>query len=63
MKKGDKVYTKRFCTVSIKEVYEDETEARKDGYYEPTYYDDGTYKIYGKHTGENRMAFAAIKIA
>jgi hypothetical protein len=64
MKKGDYVYTPRFCSVEIEKVYRNNNgKAQKDGYYEPTYYNDGTYKIYGKHTGKDLMTFAAIKIA
>jgi hypothetical protein len=62
MKVGDFVYTPRFCTVKIKEVYTDESQALKDGYLEPTYYKDSQYKIYGKHIGTNTMDFAAIQI-
>ncbi|TCL74258.1 hypothetical protein EDC14_1004196 [Hydrogenispora ethanolica] len=62
MKAGDYIYTPRFCSVKIKKVYKDEGQARKDGFYEPTYYKDGQYKIYGKHTGTNTMDFAAIQI-
>lgn len=62
MKKGDKVYTPRFCTVRIKEVFDTQKEARAAGYYEPTHYDkDPNYAIQGKHTGENRMQFAAVR--
>lgn len=62
MKKGDMVYTPRFCTVKINEVYEDAHQAYADGYYEPTHYDkDPEYKILGKHTGTNLMVFAAVR--
>lgn len=65
MKKGDYVKTPRFCTVKLEEVFENEDAARKDGYVEPTHYQyqhsDG-YDILGKHTGTNRMVFAAVKI-
>ena len=37
MKLGDKVMTPRFCTVKITAMFEDEQEARKCGYTEPTY--------------------------
>lgn len=62
MKKGDSVYTPRFCTCEISEVYEDGREAQKDGFYEPTHYDkDPDYEVLGKHTGINRMIFAAVR--
>jgi hypothetical protein len=60
MKKGDYVKTPRFCTVKIEEVFENARSARAEGYTEPTHY-EGEYEILGKHTGINRMIFAAIK--
>jgi len=64
MKKGDYVYTPRFCSCEITEVYEDAAEARKDGFTEPTHYDrDQYYNVYGKHTGINCMVFAAVRKA
>lgn len=60
MKAGDMVRTPRFLTVRIAEVFEDAKSARAAGYTEPTHY-DGEYDIKGKHTGINRMTFAAIK--
>lgn len=61
MKKGDRVYTPRFCTVIIEDVL-NRKEAREQGYTEPTHYDkDPEFNIYGKHTGTNRMVFAAVK--
>jgi hypothetical protein len=62
IKKGDYVYTPRFCAVKIEEVFESSKEAREAGYTEPTHYDkDPEYSIAGKHIGTNRMIFAAIK--
>ncbi|CVK21560.1 hypothetical protein [Sporomusa sphaeroides] len=62
MKKGDTVYTPRFCTVVITEVYEDPCKAFQEGYKEPTHYaKDPEYEILGKNIGDNRMAFAAIR--
>lgn len=62
MKSGDQVYTPRFCTVRIQEVFETAKEACAEGYTEPTHYDnDPEYTIQGKHTGLNRMKFAAIR--
>ena len=60
MKKGDYVYTPRFCTVKIEEVFESETEARENGYTEPTHY-QGEYKIVGKSLDMYHMKFAAAK--
>lgn len=62
MKKGDTVYTPRFCTVEITVVYEDAHKAFLDGYKEPTHYDkDPEYDILGKNIGINRMVFAAVR--
>lgn len=61
MKKGDYVYTPRFCSVKIQEIFETEKEARAEGYTEPTHYDNPEYKINGKHTGLNHMIFAAVR--
>jgi Ni/Co efflux regulator RcnB len=61
MKKGDWVETPRFCKVKIQKVYRSNERAWNDGYTEPTHYRDSEYHIRGKHTGPNRMIFAAIK--
>ena len=61
MKIGDYIYTPRFCTVNIKEIFESETEAREKGYTEPTYY-QGEYKILGKSIDMYHMQFAAVKM-
>lgn len=60
MKKGDYVYTPRFCTVRINEVYDTREEAAKNGYTEPTHY-NGDYEILGKSLDMYHMKFAAIK--
>ena len=60
MKVGDRIYTPRFCTVQIKEVFETEEEAIKNGYKEPTYY-KGNFDVLGKSIGIKRMVFAAVK--
>ena len=59
--KGCWVHTPRFLKVEIKEVYESQRDARKDGYIEPTHYDDHEHGILGKSTGRNMMIFAAYK--
>ena len=62
MKKGDYIYTPRFCSCEIKDVYEDRRKAMDDGFVEPTYYDkDPEYDVLGKHTGINCMVFAAVR--
>lgn len=63
MKIGDYVTTPRFLTVKISEVYESPLAAWEDGYREPTHYDGGIYRVYGKSVGENKMVFAAVKIS
>lgn len=60
MKKGDYIRTPRFCTVKIEEVFDNTKVARSEGYTEPTHY-EGEYEILGKHTGINRMVFAAAQ--
>jgi starvation-inducible outer membrane lipoprotein len=61
MKKGDYIYTPRFCSCKIAEIYEDRDTARRDGFTEPTHYEGSEYDIKGKSTGINHMIFAAIK--
>ena len=60
MKQGDKIYTPRFCTVTIADVLGREA-ARDQGFKEPTNYDNPDFDIYGKHTGPHRMIFAAVE--
>ena len=62
MKVGDKVYTPRFCTVTIKAVFDSSSKAWDAGYKESSHFDkDPEYEILGKHLGENRMEFAAVR--
>lgn len=61
MKKGDYVYTPRFCTVKIEKVFRSEANARKAGFTEPTHFRDSKYGIYGKSLGIDKMVFAAFK--
>lgn len=61
MKKGDNIYTPRFCTVQIEKVFRDKENAQKSGFTEPTYYNDPEYGILGKNIGINQMIFAAFK--
>ena len=58
MKIGDHVYTPRFCSVTIKEVFNSRNEAVDAGYKEPTHYHkNGWTKVYKP----NYMYFAAVK--
>ena len=59
MKIGDSVYTPRFCTVRIKDIFEDEAAARAAGFCEPTYY-KGDYIILGNPLDMYHMDFAAV---
>ena len=61
LKKGSRVYTPRFCTVIVKEVFDNELEAKKEGYQEPTFYEDPDYAIRGKSIDMYHMEFAAFK--
>lgn len=61
MKKGDTVFTPRFCTVRIAEVFDSLEEAAKEGFKEPTHYDNSEYDILGNSIGTNKMIFAAVK--
>jgi len=63
MKKGDWVDTPRFLKVKIQKVFRSEGNARKNGYTEPTHYNNWEYAVLGKHTGINMMVFAAAKIS
>lgn len=61
MKKGDRIHTPRFLTVTIDRVLTRE-EARQQGFTEPTHYGgDSTYDVPGKITKPNHMIFAAVK--
>ena len=63
MEIGELVHTPRFLKVRIGEIFSDYEQARSAGYTEPTHYEDHEYDIKGKHTGENRMVFAAIRLS
>ena len=56
---GDRVYTPRFCNVTLEAVYGTEEELCAAGYTESTHYQNDRYVIRGKSTGFNRMVFAA----
>ena len=61
IKAGDYIQTPRFLRVKIENVYESVTHMNKDGYNEPTHYQNDEYEICGKHIGLNRMTFAAAR--
>ena len=56
---GDEVYTPRFCTVKISEVFRDEIEAYNQGFREPTHY-KGSFKVLGKSIDRYHMEFCAV---
>ncbi|MCF2619983.1 hypothetical protein [Candidatus Pseudoscillospira sp. SGI.172] len=61
MKKGEYVYTPRFCSVMIEKVFRSLETAVKYGFVEPTYYNNPEYSVFGKHIGKDTMIFAAVK--
>ena len=61
MKVGDRVNTPRFCTVQIKEIFDDVFAAREHGYTEPTYFTDKDYVVVGKSLDMYHMEFAAYR--
>jgi len=64
MKIGDRVFTPRFCTVRIKEIFNSREEADAAGYKGETHYswknNDG-YEVVGKSLDMYHMEFAAYK--
>lgn len=59
---GMRVHTPRFLDVTIRRVYSDPAEARRDGFREPTHFDGNPwYNILGRNIGENMMDFAAVR--
>lgn len=61
IKSGDYIDTPRFLKVKIQKVFQNENNARKQGYHETTHYKNDAYGIYGKHTGKDQMQFAAFR--
>ena len=61
MKVNERIYTPRFCTVTVEKIFESRKEARQEGYTEPTYYNENGFTILGKSIGLNRMVFAGVK--
>lgn len=58
---GTKVYTERFCTVTIDTMFSDPKEAAECGYTEPTYTSVDGWDIKGKSLDCYHMIFAAVK--
>lgn len=61
MEKGSNVYTPRFCTVTISEVFADRQAAREAGYTEPTHYHKDGWGIAGRARNTPDMRFAAYR--
>lgn len=61
MKVNERIYTPRFCTVTVEKIFESKKEARREGYIEPTHYSENGFTILGKSIGFNRMVFAGVK--
>lgn len=61
MKTGDRVYTPRFCTVTIEKVFESAEKARREGYTEPTHYHKDGFTVLEWSYEMNHMKFAAVK--
>ena len=58
---GDKVYTPRFCTVQIKEVFDNRAAAYESGFSEPTHYHQNGWGVLGKTLDIYHMEFAAVR--
>ena len=56
---GTKVYTPRFCTVTIEKIFNSREEAMKESFSEPTFFDDPLWIVVGKSLDLYHMAFAA----
>jgi hypothetical protein len=61
MQVGDYIETPRFLKVEIKAVFDETTLARECGFIESADYEDSAWDIKGKHSGHNRMIFAAVR--
>lgn len=61
MKTGDRVYTPRFCTVIIEQVFDNEEEARGAGYTEPTHFHKDGWTVFGKSLDVYHMEFAGCR--
>ena len=59
---GTNVFTARFCTVRINEVFSFKEDAREAGYTEPAYFTGPEpISVYGRSIGQNKMEFAAVR--
>ena len=61
MKVNERIYTPRFCMVTVEKIFESRKEARQEGYIEPTHYHENGFTILGKSIGFNKMIFAGVK--
>ena len=61
MKVGEKIWTPRFCSVEIAEVFDSEEELREAGYTEMTYLKNDNYIVLGKSVDLYHMEFAAAE--
>lgn len=59
IKVNDWVRTPRFLNVQIEQIFTTEVEMRRNGFTEPTHFQDELFVICGKSTGLNQMVFAA----
>ena len=59
MKKGTYVYTPRFWSVKISEVFRSKDEAKKAGFTEPTHYENPEFGVLGRSIDMYHMEFAA----
>ena len=62
MKKGDKVYTPRFCTVTIEKIFDNVKDMVRAGYSNDSYYCENGWRVYGKSLDLYHMEFAASKL-
>lgn len=63
MNTGDRVYTPRFCTVRIEEIFDSPQEAAEAGFTAPTFYQDpaGVFGVSGRSLDLYHMEFAAYR--
>ena len=59
LKKGDSLYSPRFCTIWLDEVFDSVEELRAAGFNEPTYFNNKRWEIRGKSIDMYHMLFAA----
>ena len=61
MKTGDRVFTPRFCTVIIERVFNNQMEAQKEGFTEPTHFHKDGWTVFGKSLDLYHMEFAGCR--